>query len=423
MSLLKHFAQPMIDKQVKKIEEVYQKQLASLNGEYNALKETLKMSEEELAYKVKIIDKLNHLMGEKQKELDLKKYELDKMEVELKELQDVVCIKDSGVYEDLQQAPLKFSNSESYVLAIKKNTNLQEQMVERGEACFCKTNWTINNSVKKGNKMSKDSIALSLRCFNSECGVIINNIKATQSIDSIHKKIIKSFQTINRLNSVSAVVLSEKYLDLKIEMATLVYERLVRIAEEKAEAKYQREILREEEKLAREVKKEKEKLMKERVKYEQELQRLLEQEKYEERVEELQNKIQELNNKEINLEERLKNKAGYVYVISNPLLPNHFKLGVTRRLDPMERIRELSSASLAFKLDVHAIIFSEDAFALETKLHQQFDSKRINKFNKKKEWFDLTIEEIKLYIHQEVDSTVEFLKVYNEEYEMSKKLN
>ena len=76
-------------------------------------------------------------------------------------------------------------------------------------------------------------------------------------------------------------------------------------------------------------------------------------------------------------------------------MPNHLKLGVTRRLDPMDRIRELSSASLAFKLDVHAIMFTEDAFALENKLHRHFDDRRINKANKFKEWFDLSVDEVK----------------------------
>ena len=96
------------------------------------------------------------------------------------------------------------------------------------------------------------------------------------------------------------------------------------------------------------------------------------------------------------------------------------KIGVTRRIDPMERIRELSSASLAFKLDVHAIIFSEDAFALESKLHKHFNNQRINKLNPHKEWFDLPLDEVKNYVHSEIDETVEFLEVYNEEFEMSK---
>lgn len=379
-------------------------------GYYHELQRKTK----EVQEKIDTINQLNLTLLEKQKEIEEKQQEIDKLQASL-------YIDDCGMYTDIQQVALRFSNSEQYQEAIQSNLKAQEDMVVLGTACECSINWRIDNSVQKGNKMTKDGIAMALRCFNAECGAIIENIGSRSTYKSIETKIEKSFKAINRLNKVSQISITEPYLELKIELAHLVYEQAIKVAEEKAEARRQREILREEEKLALEIEREMEKLNNERIKYEQELQRLIEQQLDNQRVEELQGKIQELDEQEINLEQRLKNKAGYVYVVSNPLMPNHLKLGVTRRLDPMERIRELSSASLAFKLNVHAIIFSEDAFALEYKLHQQFDDKRVNKVSKHKEWFELSVEEVKEYIHSEIDPTVEFLKVYNEEYELSKK--
>lgn len=416
----------LIDKQVnKKVDEIHQimiksnediikrgqeyyKELQYKNGEIEKMKSEIKM--------------LNSLVDIKQGKIEDKQKEVDNKQLEIDKLQASLYVEDCGMYTDIQQIAFKFSNSEQYQEAIQLNLKAQEEMVVLGTACICSTNWTVSNSSRKGAKFVKDGIAMALRCFNTECGAIIGNIGSRSTYKSIDNKIEKSFKGINRLNKVSEIAITEAYLELKIELAHLVYEQAIKVAEEKAEAKRQREILREEEKLAREIEREMEKLNSERIKYEQELQRLIEQQLDSQRVEDLQNKIQELDEQEIDLEQRLKNKAGYVYIVSNPLMPNHLKLGVTRRLDPMERIRELSSASLAFKLDVHAIVFSEDAFALESKLHQHFDDKRVNKVSKHKEWFNLSVDEVKHYVHTEIDPTVEFLKVYNEEYEMSKKL-
>lgn len=102
--------------------------------------------------------------------------------------------------------------------------------------------------------------------------------------------------------------------------------------------------------------------------------------------------------------------AGYVYIISNigSFGPDVIKIGVTRRLDPMDRIDELGSASVPFKFDVHALIFSYDAYALESELHQRFDKQRVNKVNNRKEYFRVPITEIKKVLEEYKDLTVDF---------------
>ena len=354
--------------------------------------------------------------------LDGRAKELEEWEkqIEIREIE--VFANDSGVFGDIQKVALRFSDSETYKGQIRLNIEKQTEMAKNEMAYECLSKHLFFDD--SNSRMMKTSLrawgSMAIRCFNSETGVIIDGITARSTKQSIQQKIEKSYRAINRLNKINNISISKDYLSLKLEQAFLVYEQVLKIKDEKEERRRERELLKEEEKLAQEIELEKMKIENERVKYQQELERLLNQQIENERVEELQTKMKELEEKEINLEERLKNRAGYVYIVSNPLMPSHLKIGVTRRIDPMERIRELSSASLAFKLDVHAIIFSEDAFALESKLHKHFNNQRINKLNPHKEWFDLPLDEVKNYVHSEIDETVEFLEVYNEEVEMSK---
>lgn len=118
-------------------------------------------------------------------------------------------------------------------------------------------------------------------------------------------------------------------------------------------------------------------------------------------------------------------RAGYVYVISNigAFGENIYKIGMTRRLDPQDRIDELGDASVPFNFDVHAMIFSDDAPALEAALHRAFEDRKLNMVNQRREFFNVTLDEIKEVIRQNFDKTVEFVDVPNaEQYRVSQKL-
>ena len=128
----------------------------------------------------------------------------------------------------------------------------------------------------------------------------------------------------------------------------------------------------------------------------------------------LQDKISDIQAKKVKLSDRAENPtAGYVYIISNigSFGQNVYKIGVTRRLDPMDRINELSSASVPFKFDVHALIFTDDAYKLETELHEYFDKERVNKVNKRKEFFRLNIDEIKQILSKHKELTFDFHEI------------
>ena len=118
-------------------------------------------------------------------------------------------------------------------------------------------------------------------------------------------------------------------------------------------------------------------------------------------------------------------RAGYVYVISNigAFGENVFKIGMTRRLEPQDRVDELGDASVPFNFDVHAMIFSDDAPALENALHKAFEHKKLNMVNTRREFFNVTLDEIKDVVKKNYDKTVEFIDVADaEQYRISQKM-
>ena len=135
---------------------------------------------------------------------------------------------------------------------------------------------------------------------------------------------------------------------------------------------------------------------------------------YIDKIQELEEKLRALQADKDNVLEREQNtRAGFVYIISNigSFGERVFKIGMTRRLEPMDRIAELSSASVPFPFDVHAMIFSEDAPGLETILHQHFDSDRVNKVNPRKEFFRVDLDEIKKVVLENHNATVKFVDI------------
>lgn len=216
----------------------------------------------------------------------------------------------------------------------------------------------------------------------------------------------------------------------------MVYEYQQKKQEEKEEARMQREILRENRKVAEEIEAERRRIEKEQAHYNNALARLEEQMQNEqdeirrallsEKIEEargnlsdLQIALQEVDYREAN------ERAGYVYIISNigAFGENIYKIGMTRRLDPQDRIDELGGASVPFAFDVHAFIFSSDAPKLEAALHNAFSSRKINAMNNRKEFFNVTLNEIEEVVRKNHDKTVEFISTpVAEQYRESKKI-
>ena len=250
-------------------------------------------------------------------------------------------------------------------------------------------------------------------------------------------RIVKAFETINALGRISTVSISHPYLKLKTEELCLAYEFALKKQQEKEEQAEIRRQEREQAKLNKEIAEARKAAEKERQHYAQALsaidQKLLNCTDAEQRKElfEKRNEILSgLDGVEAKLEDidyrQSNQRAGYVYIISNigAFGENVYKIGMTRRLNPMERIDELGDASVPFKFDVHAMIFSNDAPALETALHHAFEDKRLNKVNLRREYFRVTLDEIKAVVNQNHDKTVEFIEVPDaEQFRLSQRIS
>ena len=129
------------------------------------------------------------------------------------------------------------------------------------------------------------------------------------------------------------------------------------------------------------------------------------------RILELQSQLGEVIIKKDEITNLQNGKAGTVYIISNlgAFGEDVFKVGMTRRLEPQDRINELGNASVPFKFDVHSFIFSKDAVALENKMHEILNDRRVNKVNMRKEFFKISIDELEKIV-DEIEPTAEFNK-------------
>lgn len=260
-----------------------------------------------------------------------------------------------------------------------------------------------------------------IRIFNAETSQLINKVNS-KNIESMQNKIFKSYEGINKIFETDNVRIPETLLDIKLEMLDLMHKYQVKIEDEKIIRREERARLKEIEQAEKEMEKKLKELDKDIRHHNNEIKKLtmylnntdlqVEKELYIEKIRELDQSLKNLNSERENVEDRKDNaQSGFVYIISNigSFGENVYKIGVTRRLEPMDRINELSSASVPFEFDVHALIFSENAFELKNKLHEYFKKYKVNKVNGRKEFFKVNINEIKDKVLSEHNSTVQFI--------------
>ncbi|WP_244330441.1 DUF4041 domain-containing protein, partial [Enterococcus faecium] len=287
------------------------------------------------------------------------------------------------------------------------------------------------------NKREKNNLKKKMLIpFDSEVKGLLNKLTIS-NIDSTREKIIKIFDKINNLFKNDNAELRKGLLEFKLQELELHYSYLVKITEEKEQQKAIKEQMIEEEKVRREIDREKKRIDKEQRQFNSEISKLIaymqkanadvEKELYANKIQELEEKLKELEViRENVLQRELNTRAGYVYVISNigSFGEDIYKIGMTRRLEPMDRIKELSSASVPFEFDVHAMIFSEDAPSLETKLHNHFRKQEVNKINQRKEFFKVSLDEIEKVVLENYNGTVTFTKLAKaEQYRRSLELS
>jgi hypothetical protein len=389
------------------------------------------------------------------KEIELKNTQLTKENLELKELGDKyensletykklrkevslyetkLDLTEFGVYEPVYD----FEHSDDYRAEQKRMIQLQKEMIKDETAAICATNWNIEGSEAKGRAMTKKNIKLVLRAFNGESNTLIAKVK-WNNVNQMQERIKKSFEAINKLGVNFTISIQEEYLDLKVKELTLEHEFQLKKQREKEELRAIQEQIREEEKAKREF----EKAQKDAEKEEKNYQTALDKARKEiaeltgDKHDKLQTKIEKL---ELELKESQKKKEramsmaqqtkrGHVYIISNigSFGENVYKIGMTRRLEPTDRVKELGDASVPFRFDIHAMMYSDDAPNLEKELHRAFDDKKVNMLNYRKEFFNVTLDEIENQI-KETGIEAEFTKLpeaieYRETLAILQKMN
>lgn len=317
------------------------------------------------------------------------------------------------------------SNEVKSMIALEKN--LEKDLIKSGEAVTIIQSSTATNDKKQSNQL--------LRAFNAETDYYISNVTA-RNIDTYRNRVVRSFETLNNLFAIDNVKLSQELLKFKLRQLDLYFEYQKTLENERELLKAQKEEIREQQRVEKEIQDAKRKLEKEEAQFNNEMNKLLqylnksnndiERNIYADKIKELEDKINLLEKDKENILQREQNtRAGFVYIISNigSFGENVFKIGMTRRLEPLDRISELSGASVPFPFDVHALIFSEDAPGLENLLHHHFREHELNKVNHRKEFFKVDLEKIKELVHSEFNNTVIFTELPDaEQYRESKKI-
>jgi len=314
-----------------------------------------------------------------------------------------------------------FDTSEKYKEEIGAIRAKQKDLIREKTAIVCHTKWVVEGSERKGQQMTNQYMRLMLRAFNGECDAAILKVK-WNNITTMETRIRKTYEAINKLGTINNIEITSEYCNSKIDELRLTHQYQEKLYEEKEEQRRIKEQMREEEKTQKEIEKATREAETEEKRYQQAL------EKARKEVEEAQGeKLTELNEQIVELEERLKEaqqlkertisraqltKSGYVYVISNigSFGEDVYKIGMTRRFEPMDRVRELSGASVPFSYDIHAMIYAENAPELEGTLHNAFESKRVNMVNARREFFKVTLDEIQKVV-EENHAEIEFTQI------------
>jgi uncharacterized protein DUF4041/Meiotically Up-regulated Gene 113 (MUG113) protein len=314
-----------------------------------------------------------------------------------------------------------FDTPEQFKAEMDRVYDRQKDMVRAGKAASFAVSWTVGNSKRDGERMQKQYCKLLLRAFNGECDAAIAKV-AWNNAARMEERIRKAFDAINQLGEVMTVTLSSGYRDLKLAELRLEHELAEKKRELADEQRRIREQMRDEEKALHEAQKAQAEAEAEETRFHKALEKAKvelsrargeEHRRLNEAVVELQGQLAEARARSVRARSLAEmTRAGYVYVISNigSFGEQVFKIGMTRRLEPMDRVRELGAASVPFPFDVHAMVYSEDAPALEAAFHQRFKDRSVNLVNLRKEFFRVDLAELEAFAKQR-GLTIAFTKL------------
>lgn len=343
----------------------------------------------------------------------------DRLTAALAIYDDRIAWAEMGIY----QPHFDFDSSDDYKSAIERVREKQKRMISDKAAVICRTNWHVEGSLAKGRTMTDRNIRLTLRAFNGECDAAIANTRWNNA-NAMEKRIENARAQIDKHNASNTIEITDGYFRLKLEELRLTHEFREKVKAEREERIEAARGAKEEQKLLREM----ERAEEEEARY----QRLLQKAKaeaasvvgpklaaYTEQIATLERDLAEAHAKVERAHAMAEmTKTGYVYVISNvgSFGPDFVKIGLTRRLDPADRIRELGDASVPFLFDTHAMIYSDDAPKLERALHVAFAEYRVNATNMRKEFFRVSIEDVEAAVRRLAPEAPFFKDIEAQEY-------
>lgn len=350
-----------------------------------------------------------------EKTISEKQSELDELKKDINIANDELYFQEYGFFE----RKYKFVSSIKYKVALTNLRNQEKALVKNGYAAIIETPMILDGSSSKGKALQKQLIKAAIRGFNGEADALLTKISVS-NVEHKRSALVRAYNQLNKMYSRNAISISPNYLKLKEEELQLAAEFELKKQEEKDKLREEKEREREDKKLQAEIKKQQAKFDKDINQFQNAID--IAESKFEEasdieilelkkQIADYKRKIESLNNDKDELVTTFSNaKAGYVYVISNvgSFGEGVVKIGVTRRLTPTDRVDELGSASVPFKFAINALIFNDDAFDLESRLHKHFDKNRINKFNNRKEYFRVDLNEIKSYLATDSSLNVEW---------------
>ncbi len=305
----------------------------------------------------------------------------------------------------LYQPHFTYADSEAYKEAIDGVRDRQKSLIKEGRACLCAASWQVGGSQREGERMVKQTEKLILRAFNAESEAGVANV-SWNNYPVMTARIEKAFEALNKQGTVLQIRLTDEYKSARLDELKLTFEAAEKRHQEVEDQRRQRAEQREEEKAQRELLREQQEASEDEARHQKALEKArleLQEAQASERAA-MEVRIRQLEADLASAQDRKQRaiaqaqltKIGHVYIISNigAFGEGVVKIGLTRRLDPEERVHELGDAAVPFPFDTHAMIYSENAVELESRLHKLFWEHRLNWANDRKEFFAVTLDEV-----------------------------
>jgi hypothetical protein len=332
--------------------------------------------------------------------------DVDRLRQEVVVTEETSLLQEVGLYE--YRHPL--TDAVAYQGELRRLQDMIKVMaLKDGGAVLAATDWTVNGSRAQGRAMVREYSKLVLRAYNAEADNLVRGLKPYK-LNSAIERLSRVAVTISRLGKTMNIRISDRYHALRVKELELTADYLEKKAEEQERERAERDRLKEERRVQQELARERARLEKEHEHYTNVIKRLIEQGNHDavaqrsETLAQIEQAIQDVDYRVANV------RAGYVYVISNigAFGEQMVKVGLTRRIDPTERVRELGDASVPFRYDTHALFFSDDAVGLEARLHARLADRRVNWVNKRREFFYATPAEAKHHLIELAGELLEY---------------